>query len=548
MRSCSNCQLTRPYNFCLDKNSPKGELFHSLGSVLELKGYRVLAFNLVDMDSSDCYNPFDYIRSDNDIIKLVTNMMKNTAPKGASSSDPFWDNALSLYLQAIMSYVWYECPKQGKKANIREMMNLLTKAKVAEKEGLKSDLDLMMEVLPDDHPAKVAYLKVRSGAKDTIRSIIISAHARFAYLQNPKVLRILDRDDMNIRALGEGVYENPDRKTALFCIIPDNDKSYNFLVGVLYSQIFQELYYIADFQYGGALPVHVAFWMDEFPNVALPDGFTEIISTMRSRNISCNVILQNRAQLQALFKDSWQAIIGNTDVLIYLGGNEAETHKYMTEMLGKYTVGKQSKGESAGKSGSSSSNYDVIGRDLLTPDEVRKMDNSKCLIFIRGFDPIMDDKFHTLESDEFALASSLGIYEGQKEKDEAYEEEQIHFYIDAEGENALEQSYGYQTENYLGIFRESNVFPHLIETAEGYYTVPFEYGGYVLRYDTGQTEVYPAYDPFGMVRIHAGGAVLSKLPVCGYYEEETFVPLTAEEAEELFISPNRMTPAMRNLL
>ena len=527
---------------------PKGELYHKLGNILELKGYRVIAFNLVDMDNSDCYNPFEYIRSDNDIIKLVTNMMKNTSPKGASSSDPFWDNALSLYLQAIMSYVWYECPKHGKKANIREMMDLLTKAKVAEKEGLMSDLDMMMDVLPDDHPAKVAYLKVRSGAKDTIRSIIISAHARFAYLQNPKVLRILDRDDMNIRALGEGVYENPDRKTALFCIIPDNDKSYNFLVGVLYSQIFQELYYIADFQYGGALPVHVAFWMDEFPNVALPDGFTEIISTMRSRNISCNVILQNRAQLQALFKDSWQAIIGNTDALIYLGGNEPETHKYMTEMLGKYTVGKQSKGESAGKSGSSSSNYDVIGRDLLTPDEVRKMDNSKCLIFIRGFDPIMDDKFHTLESDEFALSTSLGMYDGKKETEEAYEEEQVHFYIDAEGENALENSYRYQTENYFGVFKESNVFSHLAETAEGYYTVPFEYGGYMLRYETGQSEVFPAFDPFGETRIHAGGAVLKKLPICGYYEDEMFTAITESEAEDLFIQLNRMTPAKRNLL
>ena len=527
---------------------PKGELYHKLGNILELKGYRVIAFNLVDMDHSDCYNPFEYIRSDNDIIKLVTNMMKNTTPKGASSSDPFWDNALSLYLQAVMSYVWYECPKHGKKANIREMMDLLTKAKVQEKEGVKSELDIMMEVLQDDHPAKVAYLKVRSGAKDTIRSIIISAHARLAYLQNPKVLRILDKDEMNIRALGEGVYENPDRKTALFCIIPDNDKSYNFLVGMLYTQIFQELYYIADFQYGGALPVHVAFWMDEFPNIALPNGFTEIISTMRSRNISCNVILQNRAQLQALFKDSWQAIIGNTDVLIYLGGNEAETHKYMTEMLGKYTVGKQSKGESAGKTGSSSSNYDVIGRDLLTPDEVRKMDNSKCLIFIRGFDPILDDKYHTLESDEFVLSASMGIYEGKKDTAEAFETEQIHFYIDAEGEDALEKSYACQTENYLGIFKESNVFPHMVETPEGYLTVPFEYGGYMMKYENGQAEVLPVYDHFSMTRIHAGGAMLTKIPVCGYYEDEMFTAVTEEEAKELFITLKRMTPTKQNIL
>ena len=315
--------------------------------------------------------------------------------------------ALSLYLQAIMSYVWYECPKMGKEATIREMMDLLTKAKVAEKAGDLSELDKMMEVLPDDHPAKIAYLKVRSGAKDTIRSIIISAHARLAYLQNPKVLKILDHDDMNIRALGEGIYENPDRKTALFCIIPDNDKSYNFLIGMLYTQIFQELYYVADFKYGGSLPVPVAFWLDEFANVALPDGFTEIISTMRSRNISANIILQNKAQLQALFKDTYQAIIGNCDTLIYLGGNEPETHKYITEMLGKYTLGKRSSSESLGSKGSASSNFDVVGRELMTPDEVRRMDNKKELVFIRGCNPIMDDKYHTLESPEFAVSRNL---------------------------------------------------------------------------------------------------------------------------------------------
>ena len=237
-----------------------------LANVLIERGYRVVSFNLVDMDDSDGYNPFAYIRSDNDIIKLVTNMMNNTRPKDAKGGDPFWDSALSLYLQAIMSYVWYECPKQGKKATIREMMELLTEAKVAENAGDLSELDQKMNILPDDHPAKVAYLKVRSGAKDTIRSIIISAHARLAYLQNSKVLKILDHDDIDIRAIGEGVYENLDRNTALFCIIPDNDKSYNFLIGMLYTQIFQELYYVADFKYGGSLPVPVAFWLDEFAN------------------------------------------------------------------------------------------------------------------------------------------------------------------------------------------------------------------------------------------------------------------------------------------
>ena len=245
---------------------PKAELFKKLGNVLKTLGYRIVTINLVDMAKSDHYNPFAYIRSDNDIIKLVTNILTNTLPKGSNPSDPFWENALALYFQAIFSYVWYESPKHGRKANMREVLRLLNMAKVAEKEGEKSPLDELMYVLPEDHPARVAYEKVRSGAKDTIRSIIISAHARLAFLQNPEILWILDDDDIDIRSIGEGVYNNPDRKTAVFCIIPDNDKSYNFLIGVFYSQTFQELYYVADFEHDGSLPVPVVLWMDEFAN------------------------------------------------------------------------------------------------------------------------------------------------------------------------------------------------------------------------------------------------------------------------------------------
>lgn len=544
MRSCSNCQLTRPYNFCLDKNSPKGELFQKLGGYLELNGFRVIAFNLVDMDDSDCYNPFAYIRSDNDIIKLVTNMMNNTRPKDTKGSDPFWDNALSLYLQAIMSYVWYECPKMGKDATIREMMNLLTKAKVAEKAGDLSELDQMMDVLPDDHPAKVAYLKVRSGAKDTIRSIIISAHARLAYLQNPKVLKILDHDDMNIRALGEGIYENPDRKTALFCIIPDNDKSYNFLVGLLYTQIFQELYYIADFKYGGSLPVPVAFWLDEFANVALPDGFTEIISTMRSRNISANIILQNKAQLQALFKDTWQAIIGNADTLIYLGGNEPETHKYMTEMLGKYTLGKRSSSESLGSKGSASSNFDVVGRELMTPDEVRRMDNKKELVFIRGCNPVMDDKYHTLESPEFAVSKALGPYKSARKREGDEERDEIHFYIDAEGKDADSKSYFYQIEQYQGIFRQSKIFDKL-DNIEGKYLVGTKaLGSYQHQYSNGKLEAYPVFSLEEPERVSAGGQTMIRYPLCAFLEEDKISNDPKVDLKELFQKDNRVTGVM----
>ena len=503
-----------------------------------MQGYRVLAFNLVDLDDSDGYNPFSYIREDNDIIKLVTNLMRNTTPKGATSSDPFWDNALSLYLQAIMSYVWYECPKQGKEPTVREMMNLLTKAKVAEEEGNPSELDQIMEKLSNDHPAKIAYNKVATGAKDTIRSIIISAHARLAYLQNPKILNILDHDDIDIRAIGEGVYGNPDRKTALFCIIPDNDKSYNFLIGMLYTQIFQELYYIADFEHGGALPVHVAFWMDEFANVALPDGFTQIISTMRSRNISCNIILQNRAQLQALFKDDWQAIIGNCDTMIYLGGNEAETHKYMTEMLGKYTQEKRSTSQGHGKSGSGSDSYDVIGRELMTPDEVRRMSNKKELVFIRGFNPVIDDKYHTLESQEFKVMKSLGMYKSKRLRRKDEETHKINYYLYSQNDKGDYDSFGYQVENYHGVFAQSSFFNKLEKIGDGKYLAGKGYMGYRAR---DGRKVYPVFDNRNPQKIFAGGNTLTKYPLCGCIEDEKVYSMKAGDINDLFATGNRVS-------
>lgn len=525
---------------------PKGELLHRLGGILELHGYRVISFNLIDPDKSDGYNPFDYIRSDNDIIKLVTNIMSNTKPKGQNGGDPFWDNALSLYLQAVMSYVWYESPKQGKKATIREMLNLLNLAKVSDDETKKSGLDRLMEVLPDDHPAKVAYKKVVSGAADTVRSIIISAHARLAFLQNPKILNILDHDDMDIRAIGEGVYENPDRKTALFCVIPDNDKSYNFLVGVLYSQIFQELYYIADFKYGGSLPIHTAFWMDEFANVALPDDFTKIISTMRSRNISCNIILQNKAQLQALFKDEWQSIIGNADTMIYLGGNEAETHKYMTEMLGKFTINKQSEGESLGKNGSSSHNYDVLGRELMTPDEVRRMDKRKCLVFIRGCNPIIDDKYDTLHCEGFKVMNALGEYKGHKDWEQLEDQGSFHFYLEGQGTGGKTDSYHYQIENYHGVFAESSCFDSLAKCPQqpGILVGTEKLGAYRRKSqnDDGsiqESDVLPAFDMVHPVTVNAGGGIMRKYPLIGYLDDGSLVEMTEAECEDFFRKGNR---------
>ena len=284
-----NCASS--FIFC----DPKGELLRDVGAYLKDQGYRIIVLNLVNMDESDCYNPFEYIRSDEDVVKLITNLIANTTPKDAHESDPFWTKAESMYLQAIMYYVWYEYPKQGKTPNFRGVLDLLNKAKIPENEKELSELDMLMYKLPEDHPALINYNKVRRGATDTVRSIIISANSRLAYMQNEKVLRILDHDDINIPWLGEGALENPEKKTALFAVIPDSDKSYNFIVGLLYTQVFQELYYCADHKHGGRLPIPVAFWMDEFANVALPDGFCELLSTMRSREISCNIIIQNLA-------------------------------------------------------------------------------------------------------------------------------------------------------------------------------------------------------------------------------------------------------------
>lgn len=384
---------------------PKGEILRSTGEMLKNNGYNVKVINLIDMEQSDCYNPFSYIREETDVIKLITNLIANTTPKGTTSADPFWEKAEGMFLQALFYYVWLEVPKNER--NFETVLKLMGKAEVKE-QGKPSQLDAIMSVLEEtsplgaNHPAVKQYKKCMRGAGDTVRSIIISANSRLAFLENRKILRILSKDEMNLADIGIGVNGDCETKTALFCVIPDSDKSYNFIIGMLYTQIFQELYYQADFNFGGRLPIHVTFMLDEFSNVALPDDFCSLLSTMRSREISSVIIIQNLAQIKALFKDTWETIPGNCDTLIYLGGNEQSTHKYISELLGKGTIDKKSSGETRGRQGSSSRNYDVLGRELMTPDEARKFDNKKCLIFIRGFDPIVDNKFIPFKHPAFA--------------------------------------------------------------------------------------------------------------------------------------------------
>lgn len=390
---------------------PKGEILRSQGEMLKQNGYHVKVINLLEMDKSDCYNPFSYIREETDVIKLVTNLMSNTTPKGAAPSDPFWEKAEGLFLQALFYYVWLE--ERPARRNFSTVLKLMGEAEVTEK-GKPSPLDVRMKLLEEtsslgaNHPAVKQYNKCMRGAGDTVRSIIISANSRLATLENKQVLRMLSRDDLHLEELGIGVNGDGKTKTALFCVIPDSDKSYNYIIGLLYTQIFQELYYQADFNCGGRLPIHVTFMLDEFSNVALPDDYCSLLSTMRSREISSVIIIQNLAQIKALFKDTWETIPGNCDTLVYLGGNEQSTHEYISKLLGKQTIDKKTSGETKGRQGSSSRNYDVLGREIMMPDEVRKLDNKKCLIFIRGFNPILDNKYIPFAHPAFSQTADGG--------------------------------------------------------------------------------------------------------------------------------------------
>lgn len=389
----------------------KGEIARATANMLKKNGYNVKVLNLIDMAKSDGYNPFRYIREENDVVKLVTNIISNTTPKETASTDPFWEKSESMFLQALFYYVWLEMPPNRK--NFQSVLDLLSEAEVDAK-GNDSKLTKKMKQLAktsklkQNHPAYKQYMKVIRGAGDTVRSIIISANSRLALLENPQILRILSKDDLHLEELGIGVNGDKHTRTALFCIIPDSDKSYNFIVGMLYTQLFQELYFQADFKNDGKLPIQVTLMMDEFANVALPDDFCSLLSTMRSRRISSIIIIQNLAQIKALFKDTWETITGNCDTLVYLGGNEKSTHQYISEMLGKSTIDKRSTGETRGVHGSASRNYDVLGRELMTPDEVRNMSNKKCLIFIKGFNPIFDDKYIPFRHKNFSQTEDGG--------------------------------------------------------------------------------------------------------------------------------------------
>lgn len=385
---------------CLD---PKGELLRDTGNLLREKGYDIKVIDLINMEKSHCYNPFVYIRNDNDVQRLVTNLFKNTTPKGSQSQDSFWDQAAQMLLLALVFYLHYEAPEDEQ--NFPMVMEMIRSGEVMEdNDEYRSPLDELfdrLEMREPDHIALKYYRNYRSGSGKTLKSIQITLVSRLEKFNLDSLASMTRTDEMELWSLGE-------KRTAIFAVIPDNDSSFNFIVGLLYTQLFQQLYYQADVVHGGRLPIHVHFVMDEFANVALPDEFDKLLATMRSREISVSIIIQNLAQLKTLFEKQWESIVGNCDEFIYLGGNEQSTHEYVSKLLGKETIDTNTYGQSKGRNGSYSTNWQIAGRELLMPEEVRMLDNRYSLVFIRGERPVRDFKYDILKHPNVKLTTDGG--------------------------------------------------------------------------------------------------------------------------------------------
>lgn len=379
---------------------PKGEIMRDTAGFMKYFGYRVKVLNLLNaagMKKSSGYNPFAYISNDMDIEKLVTTFMAATKKKDARGGEQFWEDMAGLVLQAIFSYVHYFGVEleDGMHHDFKGVMKLLNMLKVEEdaRSGARKETELdrlfkRLEKRDPNHPAVLNYNKAMSGAADTVRSIVSTVHSRTGFLNSKELLELLSRDEIDILSIGV-------RKTVVYCIIPDNDQTFNSIVSMLYQQMIQQMYNQADFIYRGSLPVHVTFMLDEYYNVYLPDEFCAWLTTMRSRGLSAIIIVQIMAQIKERHKDLWEAIPGSCDTLVYLGNNEPSTHEYISKMLDKMTIDKQTQGQTHGKQGSSSTNDDVLGRELMLPGEVRKMNRKQCLIIITGKDPVLDEKYMT---------------------------------------------------------------------------------------------------------------------------------------------------------
>ena len=369
---------------------PKGELLKAAGGLLLSLGYEVRVFNLIDPEQSDCYNPFVYVREEKDVLSLIDNLIKNTTPRNASSNDPFWEKAEVALDSALMLYLIHEAPQDEQ--NFETMIYMMNFADVREEdEQYRSPLDMLFRALEEEQPAHVAvkqYKVFKQAAGKTAKSILVTAAVRLAAFNIPQYAAMTSMDEMDFGSLGE-------RKRAIFCVIPVNDSSMNYLVGMLYTQCFQELYRRADLKYNGRLPVPVRVIQDEWANVAQPESYPKILATCRSYNIGLNIIVQNVQQIKALYEKEHESIIGNCDTLLFLGGgNEPASLEFIVKLLGRETLATRTRGLTKGRNGSSTTNYQQTGRDLMTVDEVRKLDTNKAILFIRGEDPVIDRKYN----------------------------------------------------------------------------------------------------------------------------------------------------------
>ena len=383
----------------------KSEILRKTGTALKANGFEVRVFDLLSPDTSFCYNPLAYVRDDKDVLRLIETLIQSTTPPGAQNTDPFWTKSETALLQALVLYLIHEAPPEEQ--NFSMVMEMLAAAEVREEEDVdfESSLDILFARLEMRDPESIAvkqYHIFKMGAGKTLKSILISAGVRLAAFNLPQIARLTCTDDLQLENLGE-------KKIALFCCIPDSDKSLNYLVGMMIGQLIQTLYYMADRKYKGRLPVPVHLLIDEAPNIALPtDNFLPWLATMRSRNIFCSYIAQNMAQIKALFKEQWESLIGLCDEFLFLGSNEKETHKYVSELMGKETLSTNTYGRTKGRSGSFSVNDQQSGRELLTPDEVRLLDNRKAILFVRGERPMLDDKYDLMRHPNIKLTEDGG--------------------------------------------------------------------------------------------------------------------------------------------
>lgn len=379
---------------------PKGTVLNEVGKALQDGGYAIKVLNTINFKKSMHYNPLAYIRSEKDILKLVNTIIANTKGEGSQSGEDFWVKAERLYYSALIGYIWYEAPKEEK--NLNTLIEMINASEAREDdETFENPIDLLFKELEQKNPEHFAvrqYKKYKLAAGKTAKSILISCGARLAPFDIAELRELTEDDELELDTLG-------DKKTALFVIISDTDDTFNFIVAIMYTQLFNLLCDKADDKYGGRLPVHVRFILDEFANIGQIPKFDKLIATIRSREISASIILQAQSQLKAIYKDNADTIVGNCDTTLFLGGKEKSTLKEISEILGKETIDLYNTGESRGKETSHSLNYQKTGKELMSMDELSVMDGSKCILQLRGVRPFLSNKYDLTKHPKFALTS-----------------------------------------------------------------------------------------------------------------------------------------------